>query len=113
LPGAFYRAPGKDFAECKSGTRQRKVAVTAPAPSAFDLPGAMSEAPGKVFLNYFFIFYLPSVLPGAKIFYFFFTISLPGAMSEAPGKYFFIFSLNFLCRVSLLWAPGKEFFYFF
>jgi hypothetical protein len=32
LPGAFYRAPGKDFAECKPGIRQRKVAVTAPTP---------------------------------------------------------------------------------
>jgi hypothetical protein len=53
LPGAFYRAPDKDFAECKSGTRQRKVTVTALAPSAFGLPGAMSEAPGKDFFNFF------------------------------------------------------------
>jgi hypothetical protein len=29
LSGTFYRAPSKDFAECKPGTRQRKVAVTA------------------------------------------------------------------------------------
>jgi hypothetical protein len=49
LPGVFYRARDKDFAECKSGTRQRKVVVTAPAPSALALPGAMSEAPDKDF----------------------------------------------------------------
>jgi hypothetical protein len=53
LPGAFYRALGKDFAECKPGTRQRKVVVTAPAPSSLALPGAMSEAPGKDFFNFF------------------------------------------------------------
>jgi hypothetical protein len=53
LPGAFYRAPGKDFAECKSGTRQRKVVVTAPAPSTLALSGAMSEAPDKDFLFFF------------------------------------------------------------
>jgi hypothetical protein len=50
LPGAFYQAPDKDFAECKPGTRQRKVTITAPAPSAFGLPGAMSETPDKDFL---------------------------------------------------------------
>jgi hypothetical protein len=64
LPGAFYRAPGKDFAACKLGTRQRKMAVTAPAPSALGLPGAMSEAPGKDFFYFFFKFSLPSALPG-------------------------------------------------
>jgi hypothetical protein len=53
LSGAFYRALGKDFAECKPGTRQRKVVVTAPAPSALGLPGAMSEAPDKDFLIFF------------------------------------------------------------
>jgi hypothetical protein len=57
LPGAFYRAPGKDFAEYKPGTRQRKVAVTAPAPSAFGLPGALPEAPGKDFFNFFQILF--------------------------------------------------------
>jgi hypothetical protein len=30
LPSVFYRALGKDFAECNLGTRQRKVVVTAP-----------------------------------------------------------------------------------
>ena len=74
LPGAFYRAPGKDFAECKSGTRQIKVVVTAPAPSSLALPGAISEAPGKDFFNFFFKFSLPGVVPGrhpAKMFLFF------------------------------------------
>ena len=49
LPGAFYRAPGKDFAESKHGPRQRKVTVTAPVPSVLSLPGAVSETPGKDF----------------------------------------------------------------
>jgi hypothetical protein len=70
FPGAFYRAPGKDFAECKPDTRQRKMAVTAPAPSAFGLPGAMSEAPGKDFLFFFQIFFVecPAERHPAKIF---------------------------------------------
>ena len=74
LSGAFYRAPGKDFAECKPGTRQRKVVVTAPAPSSLALPGAISEAPGKDFFNFFFKFSLPGAVPGrhpAKMFLFF------------------------------------------
>jgi len=45
--GAFYRAPGKDFAESKYGPRQRKVTVTAPVPSVLSLPEAVSETPGK------------------------------------------------------------------
>ena len=49
LPGAFYRAPGKDFAESKHGPRQRKVTITAPVPSVLSLPGAVSETPGKDF----------------------------------------------------------------
>jgi hypothetical protein len=53
LPGAFYRAPDKDFAESKPGPRQRKVAITVPAPSTLALLGAMSEALGKDFLIFF------------------------------------------------------------
>jgi hypothetical protein len=53
LLGVFYRAPGKGFAECKPGTRQRKVAVTVPAPSVLGLPGVMLEAPGKKILIFF------------------------------------------------------------
>ena len=33
LPSALYRALGKDFVDCQSDTRQRKVAVTAALPS--------------------------------------------------------------------------------
>jgi hypothetical protein len=53
LPSAFYRALGKDFAECKHGSRQRKVTVTAPVPSAHALPSVMLEALGKDFLIFF------------------------------------------------------------
>jgi len=49
LPRAFYRTPGKDFAESKHSPRQRKVTITAPAPSVLFLPGAVSETPGKIF----------------------------------------------------------------
>jgi len=49
LPGAFYWAPGKDFAKSKHSPRQRKVTVTAPVPSVLSLPGAVSETPGKDF----------------------------------------------------------------
>jgi hypothetical protein len=72
--GAFYWAPGKDFAECKPGTRQRKVVVTAPALSALGLPGAMSEAPGKDFLIFFFEIFFVECAAGrhsTKIFLFF------------------------------------------
>ena len=71
LPGAFYRTPGKDFAECKPGTRQRKVVVTAPAPSSLALPG---RHPAKIFFLFFFIISLPGVVPRghpAKRFLFF------------------------------------------
>jgi hypothetical protein len=53
LPGGFYRTPGKDFAESKHNPRQRKVTITAPAPSVLSLPGAVSETPNKDFLNFF------------------------------------------------------------
>jgi len=53
LPRAFYRTPGKDFAESKHSPRQRKVTVMAPALSVLSLPGAMSETPGKDFLIFF------------------------------------------------------------
>jgi hypothetical protein len=53
LPEAFYRAPGKDFAESKHNPWQRKVTVTAPAPLVLFLPGAVSETPGKDFLIFF------------------------------------------------------------
>jgi len=95
LPGAFYRALGKDFAECKPGTPQRKVVVTAPAPSSLALPGAMSD-PGKDFFNFFFKFSLPGAVPGGTrqtIFYFFLIISLPGVAPRGhPAKSFLFFS---------------------
>jgi hypothetical protein len=53
LPSAFYRALGKDFAECKHGSRQRKVTVTASVPSSHALPSVMLEALGKDFLIFF------------------------------------------------------------
>jgi hypothetical protein len=70
LSSDFYRALGKYFAECKLGSRQRKVTMMAPASSTHALPSAMLEALGKDFLI-FFIISLPSALPGrhsAKIF---------------------------------------------
>jgi hypothetical protein len=45
LPSAFY------WAECKLGSRQRKVTVTALAPSAHAFPSAMSEALDKDFFS--------------------------------------------------------------
>jgi hypothetical protein len=101
LPSVFYQALGKDFTECKPGTRQRKVDVTAGTPSAHALPSAMSEALGKVFIffskflyrvpykrgtqqRFFYIIYLPSALPtrhSVKIFLFFFR----NFFAECPG----------------------------
>jgi hypothetical protein len=49
LPEASYRAHDKDFAESKHGPWQRKVTITAPAPSALALPDAVSEHPAKIF----------------------------------------------------------------
>ena len=61
------KSVGKEFfAECLlSGTRQRKVTVTAPVPLAHALPSAMSEALGKDFFI-FLIISLPSALPGRR-----------------------------------------------
>ena len=115
LPGVFYRASGKDFAECKPGTRQRKVVVTAPAPSSLALPGAISEAPGKDFFNFFFKFSLPGAVPGrhpAKMFLFFFIISLPGVSPRGhPAKSFFIFFRNFFAGCQVMGHPAKNFFF--
>jgi len=65
-------------------------------PSSLALPGAMSEAPGKDFFNFFFKFSLLGAMPGrhpAKIFLFYFYNFFAGCLTEG--------------------APGKEFFYFF
>ena len=53
LPRALYRALGKAFAEGWSGTRQRKAAVTAPAPGTESLPRAVSRALGKELFFFF------------------------------------------------------------
>jgi len=114
LPGAFYRALGKDFAECKPGTRQRKVVVTAPAPSSLALPGAMSEAPGKDFFNFFSNFLCRVPCRGGtrqRCFYFFYNFFAGCRTAGAPGKEFFIFFRNFFCRVPGHRAPDKEFFF--
>ena len=114
-PGKGYFALGKAFAGCStrqrasgkklvgkdffagcflSGTRQRKVVVTTPAPSSLALPGAMSDAPGKDFFNFFFKISLPGAVPGrhpAKIFYFFYNFFAGCCTAGAPGKEFFYF----------------------
>ena len=95
----------KEFStECLlSGTRQRKVTITAPAPLAHALLRL-----GKDFFNFFskflcrasyrggtrqrffFIISLPSALPGrhsAKIFLFFFVISLLSALSGRHSEF--------------------------
>jgi len=138
LSGAFYRAPGKDFAESKHSPRQRKVTVTAPAPSVLFLPGAVSETPGKDFLIFFpryslsrafwvgsrqrfFLFFFTnffagSLVPGTRqrFLFYFLTIILPGALALAPGK---AENMNLaysqLCRVPWLGHPAKPLFYFF
>jgi len=102
LPEAFYRAPGKDFAESKPSPRQRKVTVTAPAPSVLFLPGAVSETPGKDFLIFFLRYSLPRALwvgsrqsfflnnffarclvpdTRQRFLFYFLTITLPGALA--------------------------------
>ena len=53
LPRALYRALGKAFAEGWSGTRQRKAAVTAPAPGTESLPRAVSGGPRQRIILFF------------------------------------------------------------
>ena len=48
LPSALYRAIGKDFAECQSDTRQRKVAMTARATVTAALPSVKVKHSVKV-----------------------------------------------------------------
>jgi len=49
LLGAFYRAPGKDFAESKHSLRQRKVTITAPAPSVLFCRELCQRHPANIF----------------------------------------------------------------
>ena len=137
LPGAFYRAPGKDFAESKHSPRQRKVTVTAPAPSVLFFPGPVCQTPGKDFLIffpkysmprafwvgsrqmffYFFFnnFFAGSLVPDTRLrfLFYFLTITLSGALALAPGK---AGNMNLaysqLCRVPWLGHPAKPFFIF-
>ena len=146
--GKGYFALGKAFARCStrqravnkdffagsflSGTRQRlcqeqtraptkQVVVMAPASSALALPGAMSEAPNKVFLIFFPNFLLLSAWRGGsqqRFFYFFNSlfVGCPGpgtcqswefwrwgipsfakCQARAPGKasnYLFIYTIT-------------------
>jgi len=56
---AFYRAPGKDFAESKHGPRQRKVTVTAPVSSVPFFAGSCIRDTRQRFLIFFPRFSLP------------------------------------------------------
>jgi hypothetical protein len=75
---ADKKSVGKDFfAGCfLSGTQYRKVDFTALDSSALGLPGAMSEAPGKDFFNFFIISLSGVAPPGhpAKSFLYFFLV---------------------------------------
>ena len=98
--GCFLSGTRQRLYRVQTRHRQRKVVVTAPAPSSLALPGAMSEAPGKDFFNFFFKFSLPGAVPGGtrqRFFYFIFIISLPGVAPRGhPAKsflFFFVISL--------------------
>jgi hypothetical protein len=118
LSGAFYRAPGKDFAECKPGTRQRKVAVTESLRQPLLCRVPYQRRPTKIF---FFKISLSGAAqrghPAKSFFYFFFRIFFSeypiGEASDkdfsflfagcctvvAPSKEFFLLFSYFLCRV--------------
>jgi hypothetical protein len=72
LPSAICRALGKGFAECRSSTRLRKGAVTAPETVTAALPSANLAGNRQRF--FIFLKILCRVPPGlalGKVFYFF------------------------------------------
>ena len=90
------------------------MVVTAPAPSSLALPGAISEAPGKDFFNFFFQIFFAGCrageAPGKDVFIFF-IISLPGVSPRGhPAKSFFIFFRNFFAGCQVMGHPAKIFF---
>ena len=59
----LYRALGKAFAEGWSGTRQRKAAVTAPAPGTESLPRAVSGGPRQRIILFFLKIFAEGLQP--------------------------------------------------
>jgi hypothetical protein len=106
LPGVFYRAPSKDFAECKPGTRQKKWPSRRRLRQPLVCRVPCQRHPTKIF---FFKFSLPSALPGrrpAKIFYFFYNFFVGCRADEARGKEFFYFFSIFFAECPVRVAPG-------
>ena len=109
LPRALYRALGKAFAEGWSGTRQRKAAVTAPAPGTESLPRAVSGGPRQRIILFFWKIFAEGLQPwlSAKKFAEFFQKIFAEGNRTALGKELFFFFEKSLSRASPQ-ALGKE-----
>ena len=87
----------------------------APAPSSLALPGAMSEAPGKDFFNFFFQIFFAGCrageAPGKDFLFYFYNFFAGCRTAGAPGKEFFIFFRNFFAGCQVMGHPAKNFFF--
>jgi len=95
LPGAFYRAPSKDFAESKSSPRQKKS----------DRHGADSVG----------LFFAGRCVRDTRqrFFNFFPRYSLPGAFWVGSRQRFFIFFLNNFFAECLVPHTRQRFLFYF
>ena len=118
LPRALYRALGKAFAEGWTGTRQRKAAVTAPAPGTESLPRAVSGGPRQRIILFFWKIFAEGLQPwpSAKKCCRFFPKNLCRGQWDDPRQRIILFLKKNLCRGPPTMALGKEMlqkFYFF